>query len=204
MLSKTYFRIIRLFNANHGYMSFEQLRENGITVLQMRELEENGVLDRFCRGWYWCNECDVKKPADYKYIEIAKMNPNAIICLDSACFLAGVNVWEPKVVKVATARSDRKKMEISFPINRYFLTYTEVGRTVKTKITEFGSYRYFTADRALFDCLHAPCKVERENLILIEKAAVRYQDGIRRYETALQKIKAAEKQKRSRGRGNEE
>ena len=56
-------------------MSFKQIQERGVTVLQIREMEEAGVLEKFARGWYWCNECGYTKPTDHKYVEIVKLNP---------------------------------------------------------------------------------------------------------------------------------
>lgn len=170
-------------------MSFDNLKENGVTVLQMRELEEDGVLQRFARGWYWCNACDYEKPADYKYIEISKVNPGCIICLDSACFLCGMNVNEPKTVKVATARDDRKKMEIDFPIKRYYLTHMETTRYIQTKRTEFGTYRYFASDRALYDCMHGMSKIDEENTARLKHYFERYSEKIKRYEQYFKKIK---------------
>ena len=89
MLFKTYQKITTLFKQHHGYMSFSDLRDHQVTVLQLAEMEEEGSLERFARGWYWCKECGYEKPKDYQYIEIAKVNPRAVICMDSAAWLAG-------------------------------------------------------------------------------------------------------------------
>ena len=89
MLFKTYQKITTLFKEHHGYMSFADLRDHQVTVLQLAEMEEEGSLERFARGWYWCKDCGYEKPEDYQYIEIAKVNPRAVICMDSAAWLAG-------------------------------------------------------------------------------------------------------------------
>ncbi|MCR5268048.1 MAG: hypothetical protein K6E16_06015 [Lachnospiraceae bacterium] len=189
MLQKTHTKIIQLFRKNHGYMNFEQLRNADVTVLQMREMEEEGALHRFARGWYWCSDCGLKKAADYRYIEIAKINPEAIICLDSACFLNGLNVKEPEEIRVATARDDRKKMEVEFPIKRYYLTYFDTGKYIQTKKTEFGSYRFFSMERALYDSFHAPGKLLAENADVIRAEYERNADRIRKYENYFRKMK---------------
>ncbi len=170
-------------------MGFEQLRSADVTVVQMRELEEEGILHRFARGWYWCSACGFEKPADHKYIEIAKVDPEAVICLDSACFLNGLNVTEPEEVRVATARDDRKKMEIEFPIKRYYLTYLEIGKYTNVRKTPFGSYRYFSMERALYDSLHAPTKILPENFDAIRAEMERNPDRIRKYEQYLRRYK---------------
>ena len=101
MLFKTYQKITTLFKQHHGYMSFSDLRDHQVTVLQLAEMEEEGSLERFARGWYWCKECGYEKPKDYQYIEIAKVNPRAVICMDSAAWLAGMLEKEPETIAVA-------------------------------------------------------------------------------------------------------
>lgn len=48
MLFKTYQKITTLFKEHHGYMSFADLRDHQVTVLQLAEMEEEGSLERFC------------------------------------------------------------------------------------------------------------------------------------------------------------
>jgi len=40
MLFKTYQKITTLFKEHHGYMSFADLRDHQVTVLQLAEMEE--------------------------------------------------------------------------------------------------------------------------------------------------------------------
>ena len=49
MLFKTYQKITTLFKQHHGYMSFSDLRDHQVTVLQLAEMEEEGSLERFAR-----------------------------------------------------------------------------------------------------------------------------------------------------------
>ena len=63
----------------------------------------------------------MKSQKDYQYIEIAKVNPRAVICMDSAAWLAGMLEKEPETIAVATSRTDRKKMELeNFEIRRFY------------------------------------------------------------------------------------
>ena len=50
MLFKTYQKITTLFKQHHGYMSFSDLRDHQVTVLQLAEMEEEGSLERFADG----------------------------------------------------------------------------------------------------------------------------------------------------------
>lgn len=70
MLFKTYQKITTLFKEHHGYMSFADLRDHQVTVLQLAEMEEEGSLERFARGWYWCKDCGYE---NRKTINISKL-----------------------------------------------------------------------------------------------------------------------------------
>ena len=163
MLFKTYQKITTLFKQHHGYMSFSDLRDHQVTVLQLAEMEEEGSLERFARGWYWCKECGYEKPKDYQYIEIAKVNPRAVICMDSAAWLAGMLEKEPETIAVATSRTDRKKMELeNFEIRRFYFQNAGLPGEICEKETEFGSYRYYAPKRTFCDCLRLNNKMPEE------------------------------------------
>lgn len=163
MLFKTYQKITTLFKQHHGYMSFSDLRDHQVTVLQLAEMEEEGSLERFARGWYWCKECGYEKPKDYQYIEIAKVNPRAVICMDSAAWLAGMLEKEPETIAVATSRTDRKKMELeNFEIRRFYFQNADIPGEICEKKTEFGSYKYYSPKRTFCDCLRMNNKMPEE------------------------------------------
>lgn len=163
MLQRTKERMVDAFREYRGYMSFYQLQEKGITVLQIREMEKAGVLEKFSRGWYWCNACGFTKPADHKYIEIAKVNPGAVICLESAAYLAGLISEEPSVIHIATERTDRKKMEFNFPTKRYYFKNTGMKGEILEKKTRLGSYSYYAPERTFCDCIRLKNKLSEEN-----------------------------------------
>ena len=163
MLFKTYQKITTLFKEHHGYMSFADLRDHQVTVLQLAEMEEEGSLERFARGWYWCKDCGYEKPEDYQYIEIAKVNPRAVICMDSAAWLAGMLKEEPATIAVATARTDRKKMDLeNFEIRRFYFQNADVPGEICEKKTEFGSYKYYSPKRTFCDCLRMNNKMTED------------------------------------------
>ena len=170
MLLKTYDKIIDLFHDNHGYMSFEQLKEKGVTIAQIQELVDREILDKFARGWYWCNKCGYERPKDRKYIEIGKVNEKAVICMDSAGYLQKLLKEEPKVISVATERTDRKKMEFAFPVLRYYFENTGAEDEIETVNTEFGSYRVYSVDRTVCDCIRMKSRLDERKLEEIEKA----------------------------------
>jgi predicted transcriptional regulator of viral defense system len=153
MLLRTYHKMINEFAAHNGYMSFGELKDAGITILQIREMEEEKVLHKFARGWYWCSECGLEKPANHKYIELGKANPRAVICMESAAYLQGIIKKEPELICVATDRTDRKKMEFEFPVHRYYLQNADIQGEIEVVHTDFGDYNVYSLERTICDCL---------------------------------------------------
>jgi predicted transcriptional regulator of viral defense system len=153
MLLRTYHKMINEFAAHNGYMSFGELKEAGITILQIREMEEEKVLDKFARGWYWCNDCGLERPENHEYIEIGKANPRAVICMESAAYIQGIIKHQPELICVATDRTDRKKMEFAFPVHRFYLQNADIQGEIEVVHTDFGDYNVYSLERTICDCL---------------------------------------------------
>lgn len=153
MLLKTYDRILDLFHQHHGYMSFRQMKDLGVTELQIQELKRRGVLECYARGYYWCGCCGFEKPADYKYVECGHAFPNAVLCMDTAAWLHGLIKKEPETISLATTRDNRQKVSIYFPVHRYYFQNNGDEYEVKTISTEYGSYRVYGKERTICDCI---------------------------------------------------
>ena len=153
MLLKTYDRILNLFHENHGYMSFRQMKDLGVTELQIQELKNRGVLECYARGNYWCGLAGYEKPADYKYIEVGHAFPNAVLCMDTAAWLHGLTSEEPSQLSIATTRENRQKVSIYFPVHRYYFQNTGDPKEITSVKTKYGSYRFYEKDRTICDCI---------------------------------------------------
>lgn len=174
MLVKTYKNIISLFKQNNGYMSFSELKKNGVTTLQLQEMERENVVERFARGWYWCRECGIEKPNDYKYIEIAKVYPKAVICMESACFLNGIIRVDPEIPTIATERTDRGKLDLIYPVKRYYFQNANIPGEIKEITTDFGNYRFYSEERTFCDCIRMKNKISEDIYVEIMDAYKRY------------------------------
>lgn len=153
MQEATRIRIIELFRQRHGYASFQELRQEKVTIKMINELLEEGQVQKVCRGWYWCNVCGFKKPRDYQCIEIAKADADAVICLDSACYFHDLITEEPQELHISTERSDRKQFQMEFPVSRHYLTRKNLEDEIIRVETEFGSYQVFGMERTVCDCI---------------------------------------------------
>ena len=153
MLLKTYDRILELFHENRGYMSFRQMKEQGVTELQIQELKNRGVVECYARGQYWCPLAGFQKPTDYKYVEVGHAFPNAVLCMDTAAWLHGLVRTEPETISLATTRENRQKVAIYFPVHRYYFQNAGEPKEIRTIKTEFGNYQVYEKDRTICDCI---------------------------------------------------
>ncbi len=164
MLLKTYDRILELFHDHHGYMSFRQMKDLGVTELQIQELKQRDVLECYARGYYWCGICGFEKPADYKYVETGHAFPNAVLCMETAAYLHGLIEKEPETISLATTRENRQKIRIYFPIHRYYFQNTGDETEVETIKTPFGDYKVYSKARTVCDCIRMEREMKEGNL----------------------------------------
>ena len=110
-----------------GYIDTEDLMKEGLTNRQIGLLTAEEKLEKIAHGHYWVNSDAYGKPEDYKAVEVARVNENAVICADSACYYMGLIDVEPQVLSIATKRSDRHKMKMNFDVCRhYFLLFPHI------------------------------------------------------------------------------
>ena len=71
---------------------------------------------------------------------------------------------------MATERTDRKKMEFSFPVKRYYFKNTGIKGEIAEKKTGYGSYHYYAPERTFCDCIRLKNKLSEENYTQILEA----------------------------------
>lgn len=86
-------------------------------------------------------------------METCFVNPNAVICADSARYYLGLIPVEPSRLSVATRRSDRRKMELPFPTIRHYISEKTYGEDIVKVDTLFGSYQVYSTERSVCDCI---------------------------------------------------
>lgn len=151
MLRETVIKIERLSRKYKGYISTEELLQEGITNRQIGVFVEIEMLERVCHGHYWFQCCNFPKPWDYKAVEVSFSDPEAVICADSACFYLGLIDREPERLSVATRRSDRRKIQMNFPVSRHYYSERMFPEHQNILETEHGKYRIYDIERSVCD-----------------------------------------------------
>ncbi len=174
MLLSTYENVINLFMKNNNYMSFEMLREAGVTIAQINELLDRKDIYKISRGWYGL--FNVKKPDNYKMIELTLLNPKIIICNQSAAFCHGLIDEEPEEVSFATRRTDRSKMSIYFPVNRHYFSDASFDSNIDILKTDVADIRITSVDKTVCDCIRFDYQIGRDITEAIVERYLIHQD----------------------------
>ncbi len=167
MLQKTYDKVNALFEKAHGYLSTRELLENRITTIQIRSMLEDGKIEKISHGHYWNRMSGREKPDNYKMIEACMTNPKAVICSLSACYYHGLIKQEPEKLYVATARTDRGEMKLSFPVSRHYFSLLSFDEDVLDVKTAYGNIKVYDIDRSVCDCIRLEKEIGRDKVELV-------------------------------------
>ena len=157
-----------------GYIDTEDLMKEGLTNRQIGLLTAEEKLEKIAHGHYWVNSDAYGKPEDYKAVEVARVNENAVICADSACYYMGLIDVEPQVLSIATKRSDRHKMKMNFEVSRHY--FSEQAFEVEKHVfdTKYGSYNVYGIDRSVCDCIRFREDIDKDIFELVIENYRRY------------------------------
>ena len=64
-----------------GYIDTEDLMKEGLTNRQIGLLTAEEKLEKIAHGHYWVNSDAYGKPEDYKAVEVARVNENAVFSI---------------------------------------------------------------------------------------------------------------------------
>ena len=157
-----------------GYIDTEDLMKEGLTNRQIGLLTAEEKLEKIAHGHYWVNSDAYGKPEDYKAVEVARVNENAVICADSACYYMGLIDVEPQVLSIATKRSDRHKMKMNFEVSRHYFSEQAFEDEKHVFDTKYGSYNVYGIDRSVCDCIRFREDIDKDIFELVIENYRRY------------------------------
>lgn len=167
MLKRTYEKVNAMFEENGGYLPTRTMLDNKITTIQIRTLLEEGKIEKISHGNYWNLMSNRKKPKNYKMLEACMTNPKAVICALSACYYYGLLDEEPEKLYVATARTDRGGMKLTFPVSRHYFSVNSFWDDVTEVNTKNGIIRIYNVDRSVCDCIRLEKEIGSDKVQLI-------------------------------------
>jgi hypothetical protein len=175
MRINTYAKFETRYGNFRGYVGTKELLEVGFSNRQIAVLTEEGYLEKICHGYYWVAVGNYEKPSDYKCIEICLSNPRAVVCMDSAFYYQRMIEKEPEYLSVATERTDRSLMKMSFPIKRHYFSANNFWMGVRKMNTELGCYNIYNPERSVCDMMRLEPETAIEIIENIKSNEQQYQ-----------------------------
>ncbi len=164
MLKRTYEKIYSLFEKAGGYLPTRTLIDNRVSTIHIKELLENGDIEKVSHGNYWGAFLNIKKPKDYKYLEASMANGKAVICGPSACFYHGLLKNEPDKLFVATKRTDRGGMKLDFPVSRHYFSENGYEDHMTSYVKNGVTIKIYDIDRSVADSIRFRDSIDEKTL----------------------------------------
>lgn len=158
-------KIKECIRKNGGIVKKEQLSRMGIDYRRVLELVEEGSLVRIKNGYY------TDKVDNFTEEElIAKLFPDARLCMESALYFYGYLTEKPFGWRIAVDKNTSKsRFKMDYPKVIPYYTEPEALEIGSTTITVDGNvFQIYDKERVICDCLKYESKMDRADF----KAAI--------------------------------
>lgn len=155
---KVYEEVHRCIQENGGIVKKEQLSKLGIDYRRIIEMVESGELVRIKNGYY-TDKLDSFSEEEL----IAKLFPDARLCMESALYAYGYIAEKPFGWRLAVDKNTSKsRFKMDYPKVIPYYTEPEALEIGSTVITLDGNeFQIYDKDRLICDCLKYESKMDR-------------------------------------------
>lgn len=153
-------RVIEEINKNGGIAKREQLSALGIDYRRILDFVESGQLIRIKNGYY-TDRIDRFSEEEL----IARLFPDALLCMESALYMYGYLRERPYAWKLAVDKNTSKsRFRMDYPKVIPYYTEPEALEIGASSI-EVGeiTFRIYDKERVICDCLKYEAKMERDD-----------------------------------------
>lgn len=153
-------RVIEEINKNGGIAKREQLSALGIDYRRILDFVESGQLIRIKNGYY-TDRIDRFSEEEL----IARLFPDALLCMESALYMYGYLRERPYAWKLAVDKNTSKsRFRMDYPKVIPYYTEPEALEIGASSI-EAGeiTFRIYDKERVICDCLKYEAKMERDD-----------------------------------------
>jgi len=150
----------KIFDAHDGIMRTKELRENKIFDKFLKRLITNGYVEKIKYGYYqWQDERAFSEAS-----MIAKLFPDAVICMESALQYYGYTDRTPSVWHLAVDKhSTKSRFNIDYPmVKPYYIPKEQMKMGVDSVIIDDIELKIFNREHIICDCLRHENKMEAE------------------------------------------
>lgn len=161
----------KVFDKHNGVIKLSDFTSEGYHNTILNKLRTKGYIDKIKTGYYeWIDDYYVSDA-----VVIAKLFPEAIICMESALYLYGYTERTPMAWQLAVSKNNKKtKYSIEYPPMQFYYiidTYMTLGKT--EILYENHSVAIFDRERTVCDIMRYEKKMDKEVFNYAVKAYVR-------------------------------
>ncbi|MCL1917290.1 MAG: type IV toxin-antitoxin system AbiEi family antitoxin domain-containing protein [Peptococcaceae bacterium] len=149
-----------LFDKNKGYAKAADLYSAGATRKEVSSMLESGDIMRVKRGYYQLTKMDEPNEAAM----VAKLFPEAILCMDTALFHYGYSDRTPLEWNMAFSRNiSKSRFNLTYPfIKPYYVDDKYLNIGVAEKNLDGVNMKIYDRERVICDCLRHKSKMDSE------------------------------------------
>ena len=167
-------RIKEIFYANHGYSSTGDISSAGIDRRYLKDLVNEGNIERIKRGLYRWK--DAKFDIEEELINVSKIVPHGVICLESALSYYKLTTYTPGEYTVAVKRNYNIKLPDYPPIKLYYFSDKYYMDGVEKIDINGNIIKMYNIEKTICDCLRYEDKISKDIIIESIKEYIRRRD----------------------------
>ena len=170
-------KVIKYFKSNGGYARMTEIKEAGIHTSTIKEMLEQGIIERVKPGLYRLFDIDPKADVNISFIDICRAVPKGIICLISAIDHYKLSTFNPSDIYVAIPLSE-KPPKIEYPPTKFYYfpdRFYKLG--VEIIHTKVGDVRIYNIEKTICDIFRYRDKLGEDIAIEALKNYIRRKDA---------------------------
>jgi len=172
--SKIKEKIKEIFYANHGYIRTKDISSAGIDRRYLKDLVNEGNIERIKRGLYRWK--DAKFDVKEELINVSKIIPQGIICLESALSYYELTTYTPGEYTVAVHRKYNIKLPDYPPIKLYYFSDKYYIDGVEKIDINGHIIKMYNVEKTICDCLRYEDKISKDIIVESIKEYIRRRD----------------------------
>ncbi len=174
MKSKIREKIKEVFYANHGYSSTGDISTAGIDRRYLRDLINEDTIEKIKRGLYRWK--DAKFDIEEELIDVSKIIPHGVICLESALAYYKLTTYTPGEYTVAVKRNYNIKLPNYPPIKLYYFSDKYYVDGVEKIDINGNIIKIYNIEKTICDCLRYEDKISKDIIVESIKEYVKRRD----------------------------
>ena len=174
MKSKIREKIKEVFYANHGYSSTGDISTAGIDRRYLRDLINEDTIEKIKRGLYRWK--DAKFDIEEELINVSKIVPHGVICLESALAYYKLTTYTPGEYTVAVKRNYNIKLPDYPPVKLYYFSDKYYMDGIEKIDINGNIIKIYNIEKTICDCLRYEDKISKDIIVESIKEYVRRRD----------------------------